>query len=73
MKKIGHFPLPSGLHKNPTVIQNLFDFLPDICFDAKPQSGGALVDSLRMLTPKRDNSKLTAQKYQTHQNSVGLA
>ena len=27
---------------NETVMRNLFDFLPDICFDEIPLSGGAL-------------------------------
>ena len=42
MKNIGHFSLPSALHRKPMVIWNFFDFFPDICFIARPQSGGAL-------------------------------
>jgi hypothetical protein len=53
MKKIGHFSLPSALHANPAVMQVLLDFFPDICFDVRPQSGGALVLLFSTMTFKR--------------------
>jgi hypothetical protein len=38
----GNFSLPSALHAKPIVMQNRSFFLPLVCFEARPQSGGAL-------------------------------
>jgi hypothetical protein len=70
MKKIGHFLLPSALHMNATVIQDLLDFFPDMPCDDKPRSGGALM-SKRQLNPEEDIYSCTIQKAQTRQNSAG--
>jgi len=42
MKKISSFSEPSALQAKPSVILFLLPFLPDICFVARPLSGGAL-------------------------------
>jgi hypothetical protein len=73
MKKMGHFSLPSALHKKPTVMRNLFDFLPDICLDAKPRSGGALL-GLKLLSLELETwNRLTIQTGLTRRNPIGLS
>ena len=70
---MGHFLLPSEFIKNITVIQNLFPFLPDICFKVTPQSGGMLSTSFRSSLYKILSEQLTKRTGHFHWHLDSLA
>jgi hypothetical protein len=73
MKKMGHFSLPSVLHEKLTMMWNLFDFLLDICLDAKPWLGGARFGAQVATSRIRNLKQLTIQTGLTYQSSIGLS